>query len=255
MAALPVELRRDEFLQRKWDYRPGQHVLEISPTGGGKTHLAYQLLGRAMEQNPHLTPVTLMPKLKDPSTVEWAERLNLREIPAWPPRKKLFAPKPDGYVLWPPHPMDLTPEQRHEVIGSELRRGIDALYKKGNSIAFLDDASSAAGLMGLNPWLEETLQNGRASGAGIWLATQQPKGSVSSQGITSYAYANSQHLFFGLDYTDSNLKRIGEVGGIDSKQVESWVRGLRTWRMGDSNVTEWLYLDKAGPWYCRILPW
>src|ERR1017187_7361274 len=37
-----------------FDYRPGQHLALIEPTGGGKTRLKYQLLRAAMQQNPGL---------------------------------------------------------------------------------------------------------------------------------------------------------------------------------------------------------
>lgn len=252
---MPDEITRAEFLDDYFDYASGDHLLMVSPTGGGKTHFAYQLIEQAMKQNPHLTMVSLMPKPRDPSTVSYAQKLNLRETPVWPPKKKLFEQKPNGYVLWPRHPENLSPDECNQVVGDHLRSGIDGLYKQGNSIAFLDDASSAAGIMKLNPYIERTLQNGRSGGAGVWLAVQQPKGSVASHGVTGYAYNNSTHLFFGKDYVQDNLDRMSEIGGVDPKQVEGWVRNLRTWRMGDGNVTEWLYLDKRGPYYLRILPW
>lgn len=63
----------------------------------------YQALDESMRQNPGLTVASVMVKPRDPATAEWARRLDLRETPAWPPRKKLFSAKPRGYVLWPPH--------------------------------------------------------------------------------------------------------------------------------------------------------
>ncbi len=249
-----LQLDRQEFLDEFWDYRPGEHLLIVEPTGGGKTHLMYQLLGEAMRQQPHLNVVSLMPKAADPSTVEWAAALGLRETPSWPPRRKLLSQPPAGWVLWPPHRMDLPPEQRRELVGQVLRKGVDGQYVKGSSITCVDDAHSAATMMGLNPYVEELLVNGRANGAGGWLALQKPSGSVVSGGVTSFAYSSATHIFLGRDNEERNIRRFGEIGGIDPKEVASIVRGLRLYQIGQHTVSEKLYLDLRGPYKALIGP-
>ena len=57
-----TQLPREQFLTEHWDYRPGEHVSLIYPTGGGKTRLMFQLLQRAMKQNPQLGVLAAMPK-------------------------------------------------------------------------------------------------------------------------------------------------------------------------------------------------
>jgi hypothetical protein len=253
--ALPIELRRDEFVNEVWDYRPGQHVLCICPTGGGKSWLMWQLLEAAMRQNPHLDPVVYMPKPSDETTARNATRLGMQEIPTWPPVRKLFQAKPTGYVLWPPHPKGVSTMERRAIVGSHLKKGLEAKYWAGHSINFVDDAHSALSMFDLNPLAEEILTNGRANKAGLWLATQKPSGTLVSGGITSFAYNSASKMFMGLDYDPRNLARLSEIGGVDPKQIAGWIRGLRTWQIDGSTVTEWLYFDKAGPYYARILPW
>jgi hypothetical protein len=254
--ASPVEINRSDFLHEKWTYEPGQHVLTIAPTGGGKSYLMWQLLGEAMAQNPGLSVVTYMPKPQDPTTVHYAEKLNLRETPVWPPKKKfLDSNKPDGHVLWPPHPQGVPTEVRRAAVGEVLKKGLEAQYWAGNSISFVDDAHSAAAQFDLNPLVEEILTNGRAGGAGMWLATQKPSGTKVSGGLTTFAYNSASKMFMGLDYDQRNMDRLGEIGGVDPKQIAQWIRGLRTFRVNGHAVTEWLYLDKSGPYYARILPW
>src|SRR5271170_1882886 len=184
-----LELDRAEWLDSYFDYNPGEHVVIIEPTGGGKTFLAYQMLAEVMGRYPHLSVASLMPKPSDPSTVQWARTLNLRETPVWPPQRKLFQGRPAGHVLWPKHRMDLAPAERREEVGKVLRAGLDGQYKAGNAITLVDDAHSAATYMKLNDYIEETLVNGRAGGAAAWLALQKPSGTVNAGGITTYAYS------------------------------------------------------------------
>lgn len=235
-------------------YEPGEHLLVVEPTGGGKTFLTYRALRAAMRQHPGLSVVSLMPKPRDPSTAAWAEALNLQETPVWPPRRKLLKSKPAGHVLWPRHEMGLPPAQRREAIGKILRAGIDAQYRAGDSITFVDDAHSAAIFMGLNEYLEELLVNGRSGGAAGWLALQKPSGSASTGSVSSFAYSSASHIFLGRDNDARNIRRFGEIGGFDPARVERIVRNLRLYRVGGHTVSEKLYLDQRGPYMARISP-
>lgn len=245
---------RQTFIEEVWDWHPGEHVIAVAPTGAGKTHLLYSLLERSMSEYPEQSVVSLMPKPADASVEEWARRLDLRETPVWPPQKKLFRSRAAGYVLWPPHALGLPPEQRREKVGEVLRDGLDAQYKRGNSITFLDDATSSAGLMGLNPWIEELLTNGRAGGAAAWLAAQKPAGTRTSAGVTTLVWGNASHLFLGATPSDNDIERYTEIAGLDPRIVDHEVRNLRLIPIGDSNVTQFLYVNKAGPYACVVNP-
>ena len=254
-----AEFTRAEFFGQDgtpgyFRYEPGEHLLIVEPTGGGKTFLAYQALGTAMRQHPHLSVMSVMPKPKDPSTAMWAEALNLRETPVWPPRRRLFGGKPAGYVLWPPHQMDLPPAERRQAIGRVLRSGIDSQYRNGDSITFVDDAHSAAIFMGLNEYLEELLVNGRSGGAGGWLALQKPSGSQSTGSVSSFAYSSASHIFLGRDNDARNIRRFGEIGGFNPAEIERIVRNLQLYRIGGHTVSQKLYLDQRGPYKALISP-
>lgn len=254
----PKQLDRQDWLENYFDYEPGQDVLIVEPTGGGKTTIAYQMMAEVMRRYPHLSYVSFMPKPRDPSTVAWAKSLNMRETPEWPPRKTFgdwFRPKPAGHVLWPRHRMDLAPTARREEVGKVLRGGLDAQYKRGDSVSLVDDAHSAATYMGLNDYIEEILVNGRAGGAGVWLPVQKPSGTVNAGGITSYAYSSPIHYLFGKDTDARNLARLREIGGgIDPAKVEAIVRNLRLYRIGDATVSEKLWIDRRGPYMALIGP-
>lgn len=253
-----LSLSRSEWLDEYFDYRAGEHVVIVEPTGGGKTWLMYQMLGAVMREHPELFPVAFMPKASDPSTAQWARALGLRETPVWPPRRKVsevLSPKPAGHVLWPRHRMDLPPDSRREEVGKVLRAGLDWQYKTGNTISLIDDAHSAATMMGLNSYIEEILVNGRAGGAAAWLSLQKPSGTVNSGGITSFAYSSPTHYLFGKDTEARNLKRLTEIGGgVDPDRIENIIRGLRLYRIGQNTVSQKLYIDKRGPYMMLVGP-
>ena len=251
LLTLDRQLWLDEYL----DWNPGEHWVEIEPTGGGKTHMAYQIVGELMRRYPGQSYVSLMPKPTDPSTAAWATALNLRETPVWPPQRKLFQGKPAGHVLWPKHRMDLPPAERRRLVGDQLRAGLNAQYVRGNSLTLIDDAHSAATYMDLNDHIEEILVNGRAGGAAAFLALQKPSGTANAGGITTYAYSSPTHYLFGKDTEGRNLKRLAEIGGgIDPAKVEAIVRNLRLYRIGRNTISEKLYIDKRGPYMALIGP-
>lgn len=247
-------LSRAELLDEYWSYSPGQHVVAIGPTGNGKSWLMWQLLQQTMRQHPHLSYAALMPKPADPTTAVWSRSLGLRETPVWPPARKLFGGRPPGYVVWPPHAMGVPPAERRERVGGVLRAALNDQYRRGNSVTLVDDAHSSAVMMGLNDHLEELLVNGRAGGAGAWLALQKPSGSQASGSVTSFAYSSATHLFLTRDNDERNIRRFGEIGGVDPKRVESIVRNLRLYRVGDNTVSEALWINLQGPYLALVGP-
>jgi hypothetical protein len=216
----------------------------------------YQAADAALKQNPGLTYVSLMPKPRDLATTEWAQTLGLRETPDWPPRKKFFESKPRGYVLWPKHDPSLDDAADNERVGGVMRRCLNQQYWKGNSITFGDDAHNLAVHHGLNPQMETMWTAGGSSGAGIWVAAQKPTGSLSSGSISSFMYNASSHLFLGRDTDQRNVRRFGEIsGGIDPREIEGLVRNLKLYKINGNTISEVLYVDARGPFYCTLLPW
>ena len=250
----PRQLERQEFLDEYWDYRAGEHVSLIYPTQRGKSHLAYQLLGAAMRDNPRLQVVSLMPKPNSPSTHAWAKALNLRETPVWPPQRKLLEAKPAGHVLWPLHRKDLPVDQNRAQVGAMMRKALGAQYWKGNTIMFADDVFILGALMKLNPDLEEWWTAGGEGGAGLWCANQKPSGSLSTGSVSSFSYNAPSHLFLGRDTDQRNIQRFSEIGGIDPREVEGIVRNLKLYRIGEKTISEVLYIDKRIPAKALIGP-
>jgi hypothetical protein len=252
---MTLQLPRSEFLEEIFDYRPGEHLSLMYPTQKGKTHLAYQLSDAAMRQNPELDYCSLMPKPNSSATSRWAEALDLRETPDWPPRKKFMQGKPRGHVLWPEHRKDLPADENRAQIADKMRKALHEMYWKGDCICFADDVFVLAVLMGLNPELEEFWTCGGEGGAGLWSANQKPSGTLGSGSVSSFAYNSPVHLFLGRDTDERNVKRFGEIGGgVDPAEVAYLVRNLRLYPIGKKNISEVLYIDTRGPYKCLIGP-
>lgn len=249
-----LQLARADFLDDYFDYRPGEHLSTIMPTGMGKTHVVYQCAGVAMRQNPELSFCSLMPKPSSPATVKWAQTLNLAETAAWPPQRWPWQDKPAGHVLWPKHRKDLPAAENRAQVATHLRKGMSQLYWKGNSIVFADDVYVLAVLMGLNPECEEYWTAGRENRAGLWCANQKPSGTLGGGSVSSFSYNAPTHLLLGRDTDDRNIRRFGEIGGVDPRQIESIVRNLRLYSIGGQSVSEMLYIDKRGPYLALIGP-
>ena len=242
---------RDEFVNHRWEWNPGEHVVFIEPTQQGKSYLANQLVQRTLPFHPGTRFVSLMPKPRDPSTSEWVPRIGLKVIGRWPPRRAWFGDKPPGYVLWPKHLRDAEPAVNRAHLASVMRPCLRDQYWGGNSITFMDDAHIGAVLLKLNPELEEHLTAGGGMGASLWLANQKPSGSQATGSLTTFAYSAPTHLFFGHDPDERNLKRLSEIGGVNPDLIADIVRQLPVHRVmtpgGVKNVSEKLYIRKDGP--------
>lgn len=247
-----LTLSREEFLSDFWDFRPGEHVSLLEPTRGGKTYLMMQLLEAAMEQNPHLRIVSLMPKPRDPATVKWKDQLGFKEIHHWPPPRVMpWQTKPAGFVLWPRHNPD-NEDLNREHLGGQFRRALNSQYWEGDSITLADDVHILATLYGLNPELERHWTAGAGGGAAIWSANQKPSGTLGGGSVSSFMYNAPTHLFLGRDRDERNVKRFGEIGGVDPKEIESAVKDLRMFHVNGATVSEKLYIDRRGPYLARI---
>lgn len=238
---------RDEFLNERFDYEAGEHIAIYATTGSGKSFLAQQLADKALEQNPGMRYVTFMPKPADSTTLAAAQKNDLRVEPYYPFKKKMFQAAPRGHVFMPPHITDDN-DADVEYISKEMKRALTSEYWKGNVLSFVDDALIIEGRYKSAGEIEQYLTAGRSNHAGVMFALQQPKGSVRS-GVSSFHFSQPTHMFFGAEAVEGNRERFGEIAaGIDPRTIERLVSNLQTRRVENGNITEWLYVDRRGPY-------
>jgi hypothetical protein len=248
-----LQLRRDDFLEDYWDYKPGESAVWICPTGGGKSHFMYQALDKALIQNPGITATSAMPKPADATTHEWAKQLNLKVADTYPFDSPWpWQPKPRGHVFWPKHIRD-DEDANQANLQAQFKKMLSGEYWRGNSITCVDDAYLISCMLHLGVYTDKFLIAGRSNNAGMFGTLQQPRGTVQGGSVSSFWYNQPTHMFLGKDGNADNRARFADIGcGVDPREISSIVSGLRVHQVGGSSVSEMLYLDRRGPYLAIV---
>jgi hypothetical protein len=221
-----VTFPRDVFIREVFDYHPGDHVTVLAPTGGGKTQLAYGLLGQVA--TPELPARVLVMKPRDSTVEKFTKAHHFKVVRDWPPPalRSRLQKTPAGYVVWPTETGDPDRDDyRHaELFRRVIRDDYTAAGKGHPNITFADETYSLEKELGLEVDLRRMWTKGRSVGAGLWAASQRPVW------ISRWAF-QAQHLFLGNDPDVDMNKRYGEIGGgIDPDLVRTLTAQLKRWQ-------------------------
>lgn len=232
-----VRYDRETFIREYWDYRPGEHVTVLAPTGGGKTQLAYGLLGATASKD--MQAVVMVMKPRDETVDKFTAQFKFQTVRDWPPLKvkRMIAAKPPGYVLWPKESGNLYRDK--EVHHDVFERAINDNYlSKEPRITFADEVVSLQRELGLTAELERVWTKGRSMKDGLWAASQRPRY------ISMYAY-HAHHLFFGFEPDANAQKRYAEIGaGVDPELIIAIVSKLPKY--------EFLYIHRDSRRLCIV---
>lgn len=245
-----VEYERDFFMNRVWEYNPGERVSILGPSNAGKGVLSFQLLQATV--TPKIQPVVFVTKGRDETITDWAKGLGYKTIKNWPPRFNPFeSTPPPGYVLWP--------EEDENDYQNTLRiqkaifiRALNDIYnfhkrqrrrpkdkRLEGMIAIIDELSEVSDEMDLDDQVERFYRRGRSHLAGMWGESQLP---IDLPGVV---YSSADHLFLAYMPDQRYRRRFGEIGGgVDSKLVEEATLLLPQWW--------WLYLRRKDRTMCIL---
>lgn len=212
----PVWIDRDDFVGRRFDYKPGQHVTIMAPTDCGKTTLLYQLAHRVA--TPSLPALVLVMKPRDETVDAWARSIGARRVGHWPPavrRSPLtllgWTSPPRAYTVWPRHTFD--PDEDDARMAHVFRTALRHSYRKGRRIVVADEVAGLAVDLGLGRDLGAIWKRGRSMKTGLWSASQRPAF------VPLDAYSQAEHILLHRDPDVRSRKRYGEIGGVDPKMI------------------------------------
>lgn len=231
-----AEFDRQEFLSKRWLYKPGQHVTMSGPTGEGKTHLTFELLRESAHSQ--LPAVFFQMKPRDETIEEWARQLKYKEVGSWPPswwHTQIM--KPTGWVLKPP--ISFNPDVDEARQYYQFKRAMIDCYRKGNRIVVGDELYGLADL-GLARPMIALWSRARSMGTGFWGGVQKPSH------IPLWGFNQAEHVFLSSEPDIRNIKRFSEFGGVDPKIIETIVPRLEKFQM--------LYLRRSGRVACIVNP-
>lgn len=236
---------RQEFVQERFDYKAGQHVVFAGPSQNGKTTLAFDLL--EVSATPQLPAYVVVSKPTDKVSSQRGQELNYRRVSEWPPKttvKEVFDGKPSGYLVWPKFgDMDSDVENAHRVtrdfLGAVYADG--ARHKKG--IIVLDDTYLKARILRLDREMTTIHAMAGAMGLGAWTFVQK---ATNAGETTLIAYSSAEHMFLFHEPNEAYRKKFGEIGGVDPKKVERAVMSL------DKRRFQCLYIKRTGRHMCIV---
>lgn len=188
-----------EFLAG-FDWTLGEHVTIIGHTGSGKTYLGLELL----ERRGHVVTIAVKPKdelLKPLKQRGYKVARNLNEFARVRKENKI--------LLWP-EPKTLRDSGEQALV---IRSVMDYIYRSGNRTIFSDELYYMEQQLGLHEEIVGFLFRGRSLGISMVCAAQRPFH------VPLAAYSQASHLFFFRESDKRNLARLGEIGGVDAREV------------------------------------
>lgn len=214
-----VASTRDKLMERapvidwstflRWfNWKQGEHVGVIGPTGQGKTTFALAILPKRQYI------VGLGTKPKDRTLERFGNQYGFERIHRWNPiSDPLLHPR---RLLWP----DATSLYAARRQRAEFKYGLSSIYRQGNWTVYVDELWYLVHHLKLETEVRVYLLQARSNGVSLVVGTQRPAF------VPLEVYDQSSWLVFFRDNDETNLKRISGISWVSRREVMLLVSSL-----------------------------
>lgn len=217
---LPPFVRWWEFMDQ-WEWKQGEHVTTIGPTGSGKTVLNRYLL-RRRDYVVILGVKQRDPELYGPFEADGYKLVRRFDADADPDRGELvlFVPETDEHGA-----------KARQYKAGKFRQALNDVYDAGRWCVYCDDVQYLSDQLKLEPELEELWMIGRSEKVSVVASSQEPVN------IPVMAYSAATHLFLFKNPDLYRAKRMAELTAVNREVAQETIL-----RLPDH---EFLYVNKS----------
>jgi len=188
-------------------WHQGEHVAIVGPTGCGKTTFESRML------DVRSYVVVFVTKVHDDTISQSFP--GFRRITKWPP--KVYE---NRVLLWPEVHKAKTIQDVYKMQRDVFTHALDRIFKERNWCVVFDEQHYMCKKLGLGLQNEMLLHQGRSSGLSVVNGTQRPAW------VPVVTYSSATHAALWRTAHRDDLRKLAELGGLDSKELEHNILSL-----------------------------